>query len=807
MKAVCLVGVLNKEGSTNISQAKSFIKNGFDVIPINYRTIIQNYGMVAFEDMLLTVMKTYRPYLTLFSKCNGINPKLVKECGKYSYTWLWNMDPIQTIEKVPEVIEHAKNANFSSCTGLGVAKWFESQGVTNCYHIFDGLDEEIFKPVPPVDRIKADISFIGSRTPERDRYKKVLEDIGLNVKFYGPGYNQEVVNEAFSQVCSSSKFMLSLNVFNNIEGYFSNRLLRYMGCGACVFHLDKTNTLKNYFNDGEHLILFEDEVDLANKVKKISESEAKEIAKRGREFVLKNYRWDNTIQNILNIVSEAPRKKLLINYHHGLGDIIALTPQLRYFYENGYLVDLMARPETKTTHMLDKCPYVDKIIEIENPWRGEDGLRSKNEFDRVLNSNIKKMKSMEGYDLKLNVDHTNIKQDIPKVLYNTYQCGILGPMSFDKEVFIPKKVENRVKKEIKKRFPNGYAFVHLDVPNHQEHSMELTDDFKKDLGMPIFDTSKEKLDNDINYTFAYLKYAKVVILSSSVMAQAAEALGKKINILNFGRIDLKVLPPHYMVDNILFKGEPVSKEEIYSKLKMGIDDRKVLISGAGRSGTNWLTEIVRASDEFKFTEAVEDRNLFNYESLPGQYGTKLATENKGFNWKNMDKMMDKNKTLKVLFSVRHPVDLCMAKIKRGQPSSQGGDGSNKLAPDATVNGSIKAAKKMYKLSKKLKEKYPDRVMFVKLEDLIENTENEVKKIARFLGTGINDKMLNAQAFNRNTHHQKRYGGEIDKSQRNLFKRWNSVYNEFFKDKKDDLTKICNETKHIVEWMNYEEINI
>ena len=118
---VCIVGVLDKEGSTNISQAKAFIELGYDVIPINYRTIINNYNISDFENLLISTLKKYRPFLTLFSKCNGIDSNIIKECSKYSNTWLWNMDPINTIRNCPEVLGHAKNADFSSCTGGGVS--------------------------------------------------------------------------------------------------------------------------------------------------------------------------------------------------------------------------------------------------------------------------------------------------------------------------------------------------------------------------------------------------------------------------------------------------------------------------------------------------------------------------------------------------------------------------------------------------------------------------------------------------------------------------------------------------------------
>ena len=301
-KIVCIIGVLDKEGSTNISMAHSFIRFGYQVIPVNYRTIISTKGHDYFHKYVEYIMNKFNPELTIFCKMNNVSPDIVDLCNKYSKTWLWNPDPIQTIQQCPEVLEHAKRSNFSSCTGGGTAKWFINNEAKNCYHIIDGLDYDVFKPIEPNDAYIADISFIGSRTEERDSYLKILKDNGVIVKAYGNGYDKEVINKEFTTVCASSKMMLSLNVHNDIPDYFSNRLLRYLGCGVCVLQLDKTGTLNKYFEDGEDLVLFKD--DLIEKINSLTDEKIAQIAINGREKALNNYTWDHTVYKILNIILE-----------------------------------------------------------------------------------------------------------------------------------------------------------------------------------------------------------------------------------------------------------------------------------------------------------------------------------------------------------------------------------------------------------------------------------------------------------------------------------------------------------------------
>lgn len=299
-KKVIIVGVLDKLGSTNLYMAKSFMKLNMEVVPINYRTVINNYGADYFYKLLMYEIDQVSPDLVLFSKCNGISPDIVKSCSNRTKTWLWNMDHHNTIQKVPEVLKHAKFATFSSCTSPATARWFEERGVKKCHHIFEGVDTSIFKPVDPVDDLVADISFIGSATEDRTTYKEVLNKV-MNAKFYGLGYNDEVVDEEFAKVCSSSKCMLSLNVHNNEPDYFSDRVFRYLACGVCTFHLDRTGTLNKWFKDGKDIVYFKDVNDLIVKLSTLTDSIAKRIGKSGRKKVMNNYTWDHTVKQIVEI--------------------------------------------------------------------------------------------------------------------------------------------------------------------------------------------------------------------------------------------------------------------------------------------------------------------------------------------------------------------------------------------------------------------------------------------------------------------------------------------------------------------------
>jgi spore maturation protein CgeB len=304
---IVMVGVLNEPQSTNVSQAKAFMDLGYEVIPVNYRTIITDYGGDYFYNTLVELVKSSKPYLVMFCKCNGFDPSIVVECTKYAKTLLWNPDVIhESMERYPEVVEHARNSTFSACTGEIVADYFQRQGVENCYHVLDGVDTDLFRPVEPVEEFKADISLIGTKIEFRDMFLELLGNAGYVVKAYGNGYEQSVYGTEFAQVCSSSRFMLSINTISDDGGYFSNRLLRYLGCKACTIHFDPLSPsgITQYFKDGKDLILFKDADELITKIKFLGNNSIARIAQSGYDIVTTKYTWHDSCKKLLELAKE-----------------------------------------------------------------------------------------------------------------------------------------------------------------------------------------------------------------------------------------------------------------------------------------------------------------------------------------------------------------------------------------------------------------------------------------------------------------------------------------------------------------------
>jgi spore maturation protein CgeB len=303
-KTIVIVGVLDHEGSTNIFMAKAFKNFGYDVFPVNYRTLAQRYGMKAAQEAIVHVAMNVKPALVLFSKCNGIDSSIIGTCGRHAKTWFWFMDGINTLKTVWECVSHAQLADFASCTGLGVAKHICAQTQSAVHHIMEGIDPEYYRNVGIVPEYSADISFIGAANKQRVEYLTSLSNEGYDVKAYGPGFNREVNGFEFNAICSSSKMMLAISAEHDTDQYFSDRVFRYGACNSFVLHRHSPQ-MENFFDNTE-LVYFNNTEGLLQCAKEyVNNNEARgHIANNLYNKVLKNHTWDRTIHSILHIIGE-----------------------------------------------------------------------------------------------------------------------------------------------------------------------------------------------------------------------------------------------------------------------------------------------------------------------------------------------------------------------------------------------------------------------------------------------------------------------------------------------------------------------
>jgi len=306
---IAIVGVLDKDGSTNVFMAKAFMKKGFEVLPINYRTLTNQFGKKTAEKIIIEVVSDVKPDLTIFCKVNGLSSDTIGYCCKATKTYFWFPDPIKTLKQLPECLSHARMSDFVSCTGKGVAEYLRSQTGVPVHHVIEGIDPDYYCP-QPIDKTH-DVVFIGTRNEERDKYLKAIIEVGYSIMAYGNGYvGGEVEGINFCRACSSGKILLAVNNEHTTNEYFSDRVLRYGACGGFVLHSYSPN-MEKYFIPNVDLAYFEDVPTLLASIQACINNDdmRNNMALSLRNKVLANYTWDTVVDKILSITGGGECRK------------------------------------------------------------------------------------------------------------------------------------------------------------------------------------------------------------------------------------------------------------------------------------------------------------------------------------------------------------------------------------------------------------------------------------------------------------------------------------------------------------------
>ena len=204
--------------------------------------------------------------------------------------------------------------------------------------------------------------------------------------------------------------------------------------------------------------------------------------------------------------------------------------------------------------------------------------------------------------------------------------------------------------------------------------------------------------------------------------------------------------------------------------------KPAIVIGCGRSGTNMVLEMLRASGQFNASDAPEDKEVIGRPALPKGYLTKVDTYY--FTWSELDAFLEREPDARIVWTWRDPRDMVLSKMRRGVPTELGGDCQG-WAGDASPDGCVADIRDAVDIFQRLTaSRFADRVRTVKAEDVILKTEETARNLATWLGVDYSPNMLQFPEYVRQPQKRGRYR-TIDPGEVAKWKQWQTAYDGWF----------------------------
>jgi hypothetical protein len=235
---------------------------------------------------------------------------------------------------------------------------------------------------------------------------------------------------------------------------------------------------------------------------------------------------------------------------------------------------------------------------------------------------------------------------------------------------------------------------------------------------------------------------------------------------------------------------------------------KALVLGCGRSGGSMVTEIVASSTMAKPLSGIDDFKVFKKNpnrKLPEGYIAK-SPDTIHYKYKELRQLFLNESELLGIWSIRHPYDIALSKIYRGQLKTSGGDQDRRVAPDATPDGCLNNINKMVDIYLSAKKEFPDRIHLIKMEDIIINFEYTVRMLCKYLRIDYEDKMKTFYTRMRNPFKKQRYN-KIDCHELDKWKNWKTLYNGYFVKNNIDIVSLFMNLEEPTKVFKYELFRI
>ena len=228
----------------------------------------------------------------------------------------WDVDAPATLAEIRPLPDHALRRTLPSLDlvltyggGPPVIAAYRELGARRCVPVYNALDPQTHHPVPPDERFRADLSFLGNRLPDREaRVEQFFLDAATrlpergfliggngwdtkpmpgNVRHLGHVYTRD--HNAFN-----TSSLAVLNIARDsmaATGYSpATRVFEAAGAGACLI-TDAWVGLELFLTEGEEVLVARDGADVAEHLRTLTPERARAIGEAALRRVLREHTY------------------------------------------------------------------------------------------------------------------------------------------------------------------------------------------------------------------------------------------------------------------------------------------------------------------------------------------------------------------------------------------------------------------------------------------------------------------------------------------------------------------------------------
>jgi spore maturation protein CgeB len=317
----------------------AFKDNGFNLRTFDFRNFFSRNGSAKTNQTLKQICKDFQPdWIHMQLQFTGlISGNVIKEIKSFLPNTIitnWTGDVRAAAQKY--FIEISKYVDLSLISSEGQLKLYRDAGCKNVAYWQIGVDPGKFHPLSDdirekmSNKYKSHIVFCASHSthfPDSKFRTQIVKEFsskfGSRFSFYGEGWPRSFGSSKKGRIdyykqnelYNGSKIILSVNHFNNIEMYFSDRQLISMASGTLTLS-HYIPGLERYFENKKDLVWFRsvDECVQLAKYYLANPDEAREIGKRGAKKVLEQHSYYTRAKELairIGMVKEASDEEIV----------------------------------------------------------------------------------------------------------------------------------------------------------------------------------------------------------------------------------------------------------------------------------------------------------------------------------------------------------------------------------------------------------------------------------------------------------------------------------------------------------------